>query len=29
MVCAMSEGKIVALTRYEGGELVPVRVINH
>ncbi len=29
MVCAMSEGKIVALTRYEAGELVPVRVINH
>jgi tRNA pseudouridine55 synthase len=29
MVCAMSEGRIVALTRYEGGELVPVRVINH
>ncbi|WP_374384429.1 tRNA pseudouridine(55) synthase TruB [Dongia sp.] len=29
MVCAMSEGKIVALTRFEAGELVPVRVINH
>jgi tRNA pseudouridine55 synthase len=29
MVCAMSDGRIVALTRYEGGELVPVRVINH
>ena len=29
MVCAMSDGKIVALTRYEAGELVPVRVINH
>ena len=29
MVCAMSEGKLVALTRYEAGELVPVRVINH
>jgi len=29
MVCAMSEGKLLALTRYEAGELVPVRVINH
>jgi tRNA pseudouridine55 synthase len=29
MVCAMSEGKLIALTRYEAGELVPVRVINH
>ncbi|WP_374654425.1 tRNA pseudouridine(55) synthase TruB [Dongia sp.] len=29
MVCAMSEGRLVALTRYEAGELVPVRVINH
>lgn len=29
MVCAMSEGKLVALTRYEAGELVPVRIINH
>lgn len=29
MVCAMSDGKLVALTRYEAGELLPVRVINH
>lgn len=29
MVCAMSDGKLVALTRYEAGEIVPVRVINH
>ncbi len=28
MVCAMSAGKIVALTRFDAGELVPVRVIN-
>jgi tRNA pseudouridine55 synthase len=28
MVCAMSEGKLVALTRFEAGELVPVRVMN-
>jgi tRNA pseudouridine55 synthase len=28
MVCAMSEGRLVALTRFEAGELVPVRVMN-
>lgn len=28
MVCAMSAGKLVALTRFEAGELVPVRVMN-
>jgi tRNA pseudouridine55 synthase len=28
MVCAMSAGKLVALTRYDAGELVPVRVMN-
>lgn len=29
MVCAMSEGRLVAITRYDAGEIVPVRVINH
>ncbi|HWT99033.1 MAG TPA: tRNA pseudouridine(55) synthase TruB [Terriglobales bacterium] len=28
MVCAMSAGKLVALTRFDAGELVPVRVMN-
>lgn len=28
MVCAMSAGKLVALTRFDSGELVPVRVMN-
>jgi tRNA pseudouridine55 synthase len=28
MVCAMLEGRLVALTRFEGGELLPVRVLN-
>jgi tRNA pseudouridine55 synthase len=28
MVCAMLEGRLVALTRFEGGELLPVRVMN-
>jgi tRNA pseudouridine55 synthase len=27
MVCAMSAGKLVALTRFDSGELVPVRVM--
>ena len=29
MVRAMAEGRLVALTRFEAGELVPVRVMNH
>jgi tRNA pseudouridine55 synthase len=28
MVRAMAEGRLVALTRFEAGELVPVRVLN-
>jgi tRNA pseudouridine55 synthase len=28
MVRAMAEGRLVALTRFEAGELVPVRVMN-
>jgi tRNA pseudouridine55 synthase len=28
MVCAMSAGKLVALTRFDAGELIPVRVMN-
>jgi tRNA pseudouridine55 synthase len=29
IVCAMSNGKAVAISRYEAGELRPVRVLNH
>jgi tRNA pseudouridine55 synthase len=28
VVCAMAEGKPVALARFEGGDLRPVRVLN-
>ena len=28
MLCAMVKGKVVALAKFEGGEIRPVRVLN-
>jgi tRNA pseudouridine55 synthase len=28
MLCAMVNGKVVALAKFEGGEIRPVRVLN-
>jgi hypothetical protein len=28
MLCAMADGRPVALARFEGGEIRPVRVLN-